>query len=83
MTSRRLYAGKQAILPNITTADVGSIAARRTSLRLSEGQRLKLGTVLVALTLAFSVAVLGFCDRQDKVLAANHINIKQLAGEVR
>lgn len=51
-----------------------------SALRFSEDTLLKLGTVLVGLTLLFTVAVLGFCDRQDERLASAGINIEELAG---
>ena len=51
--------------------------------RFSEDRLLRLGTVLVGLTLLFTVAVLAFCNGQDEELAAHGVNIEQLAGEVR
>ena len=55
----------------------------RNPFQLSEDKMLRLGTVLVGLTLLFTVAVLAFCNGQDEELAAHGVNIEQLAGEVR
>ena len=52
-------------------------------LRLSEDRLIKVAAVLVGVTFLFTVAVLGFCDRQDERLASAGISIEQLAGEVR
>ena len=51
--------------------------------RLSEDRLIKVAAVLVAVTFLFTVAVLGFCDRQDERLASAGISIEELAGEVR
>lgn len=64
----------------------GSLSRRTTkkaAVRLSEDRLIKVAAVLVAVTFLFTVAVLGFCDRQDERLASAGINIEQLAGEVR
>lgn len=55
----------------------------KAAVRLSEDRLIKVAAVLVAVTFLFTVAVLGFCDRQDERLASAGINIEQLAGEVR
>lgn len=52
-------------------------------LRLSEDRLIKVAAVLVGVTFLFTVAVLGFCDRQDERLASAGISIEELAGEVR
>ncbi|WP_346666558.1 hypothetical protein [uncultured Mailhella sp.] len=44
---------------------------------------LKIGTLLVAGTLVFTLAVFAFCDRQDEELASAGINIEELTGEAR
>ena len=64
----------------------GRLSLRTTNkavLRLSEDRLIKIAAVLVGMTFLFTVAVLGFCDRQDERLASAGINIEQLAGEVR
>lgn len=64
----------------------GRLSLRTTNkavLRLSEDRLIKVAAVLVGVTFLFTVAVLGFCDRQDERLASAGINIEQLAGEVR
>lgn len=55
----------------------------KAAVRLSEDRLIKVAAVLVGMTFLFTVAVLGFCDRQDEELAAHGVNIEQLAGEVR
>lgn len=54
----------------------------RNPFQLSEDKMLKLGTVLVGLTLLFTVAVLAFCNGQDEELAAHGVNLQQMV-EVR
>ena len=53
-----------------------------SALRFSEDKMLKLGTVLVGLTLLFTVAVLFFCHEQDRELTAHGVNLQQMV-EVR
>ena len=43
----------------------------------------RLGPLLVAGTLVFTLAVFAFCDRQDEELASAGINIEELTGEAR
>lgn len=65
---------------------VGSLSHHTTSkaaVRLSEDRLIKVAAVLVAVTFLFTVAVLGFCSRQDERLAFAGIDIEQLVGEVR
>ncbi len=54
----------------------------RNPFQLSEDKMLKLGTVLVGLTLLFTVAVFAFCHEQDAELAAHGVNLQQMV-EVR
>ena len=64
----------------------GSLSLRTTQkadVRLSEVAMLKIGTLLVAGTLVFTLAVFAFCDRQDEELASAGISIEELTGEVR
>ena len=65
---------------------VGSLSHHTTSkaaVRPSESAMLKIGTLLVAGTLVFTLAVFAFCDRQDEELASAGINIEELTGEAR
>lgn len=55
----------------------------KAAVRLSEDRLIKVAAVLVAVTFLFTVAVLGFCSRQDERLASAGIDIEQLVGEVR
>lgn len=52
-------------------------------IRFSDDTLLKLGTVLVGLTVFFTVAVLAFCNGQDEELAAHGVNIEAMVQEVR
>ena len=64
----------------------GSLSRRTTkkaAVRLSEDRLIKVAAVLVGVTFLFTVAVLGFCDRQDEELASAGISIEELTGEVR
>ena len=47
----------------------------RSPFQLTEDKMLRLGTVLVGLTVLFTVAVLFFCHEQDRELAAHGVNI--------
>ena len=55
----------------------------KAAVHLSEDRLIKVAAVLVAVTFLFTVAVLGFCSRQDERLASAGIDIEQLVGEVR
>lgn len=55
----------------------------KAAVRLSEDRLIKVAAVLVGVTFLFTVAVLGFCDRQDEELASAGINIEELTGEAR
>ena len=55
----------------------------KAAVRLSEDRLIKIAAFLVGMTFLFTVAVLGFCDRQDERLASAGISIEELAGEVR
>lgn len=50
----------------------------RSPFQLTEDKMLKLGTVLVGLTVLFTVAVLAFCNGQDEELAAHGVNLQQM-----
>ena len=52
-------------------------------MRFSDDTLLKLGTVLVGLTVLSTVAVLFFCHEQDRELAAHGVNIEAMVQEVR
>lgn len=54
----------------------------RSPFQLTEDKMLRLGTVLVGLTLLFTVAVLAFCHEQDEELTAHGVNLQQMV-EVR
>lgn len=54
----------------------------RNPFQLSEDKMLKLGTVLVGLTVLFAVSVLLFCHEQDRELSAHGVNLQQMV-EVR
>lgn len=55
----------------------------RSPFQLTEDKMLRLGTVLVGLTLLFTVAVLAFCHEQDRELVAHGVNIEAIVQEVR
>lgn len=55
----------------------------RSPFQLTEDKMLRLGTVLVGLTVLFTVAVLFFCHEQDRELAAHGVNIEAMVQEVR
>lgn len=55
----------------------------KAAVLLSEDRLIKVAAVLVAVTFLFTVAVLGFCSRQDERLASAGIDIEQLVREAR
>lgn len=55
----------------------------KAAVRLSEDRLIKVAAVLVGVTFLFTLAVLGFCSRQDERLAFAGISIEQLVEEVR
>ena len=68
---------------SLTAGSLSHHTTSKAAVRISEAAMLKMGTLLVAGTLMFTLAVFAFCDRRDAELASAGINIEQLAGEVR
>ena len=50
---------------------------------MSEKKLLRIGTLLLAVTFIFTVAVLFFCYEQDRELAAHGVNIQLMVEEGR
>ena len=68
---------------SLTAGSLSHHTTSKAAVRLSEVAMLKIGTLLVAGTLVFTLAVFAFCDRQDAELVSHGVNIEQLTGEVR
>lgn len=68
---------------SLTAGSLSHHTTSKAAVRPSESVMLKIGTLLVAGTLVFTLAVFAFCDRQSEELASAGISIEQLAGEVR
>ena len=68
---------------SLTAGRLSHRSTNKAAVRLSEAAMLKIGTLLVAGTLVFTLAVFAFCNRQDERLASARIDIEQLVEEVR
>ena len=63
---------------SLTAGSLSHHTTSKAAVRISEAAMLKMGTLLVAGTLMFTLAVFAFCDRRDAELAAHSVNLQQM-----